>query len=264
MADGLAQAGTPKTVEQLEADLANQRYSPYVPVPVADNVPEDLKTWIDEHGTELPGVAAERVAVRHYPYGELAAHVLGYTGQIIDEEFEDEDRLPDKPYTLNDEIGKYGVEKVYEDDLRGTPGSRSIEVDAENNPIRVVAEEDPIPGDDIVLNLDINVQAQAEQALQSGLEIAQDRVCTRVQGGAEGRGRVHRDPRSEDGRRARDGVVPVLQPRRLRRRHQRRGVAAADRGGEQRPAEQLGHPGPVRRPAPPSSPSARRRPSRPA
>ena len=80
---------------------------------------------------------AERVAVRRYPYGQLAAHVLGYTGQIIDEEFEAKAGSP-KPYTLNDKIGKYGVEKIYEDDLRGTPGSRSIEVDAENQPIRIV------------------------------------------------------------------------------------------------------------------------------
>lgn len=180
VADGLARSGTPKTVEQLEGDLANQRYSPYVPVPVAGNVPEDLKIWIDEHGAELPGVAAERVAVRRYPYGRLAAHVLGYTGQIIDEEFEEKVDSA-KRYTLNDEIGKYGVEKVYEDDLRGTPGSRSIEVDAENNPIRVVEEEKPIPGDDIVLNLDIDVQAYAEQALQSGLVIAKDRPCTGCQ-----------------------------------------------------------------------------------
>ena len=68
-----------------------------------------------------PGVAAERVAVRRYPYGQLAAHVLGYTGQIIDEEFEAK-AGSSKPYTLNDKIGKYGVEKIYEDDLRGTPG----------------------------------------------------------------------------------------------------------------------------------------------
>jgi penicillin-binding protein 2 len=177
VAGALARSGIPKTVEQLEDDLANQRYSPYVPVPVAGDVPEELKIWIDERSADLPGVAAERVAVRRYPYGQLAAHVLGYTGQIIDEEFEEKVESP-KPYTLNDEIGKYGVEKIYEDDLRGTPGSRSIEVDAENNPIRVVDEDEPIPGDDVVLNLDIDVQAQAEQALQSGLAIAKDRVCT--------------------------------------------------------------------------------------
>jgi penicillin-binding protein 2 len=180
LAEGLARASKPKTVEDLEADLANKRYSPYVPVPVAGDVPEDLKIWIDEHAEELPGVSAERVAVRRYPYGQLAAHVLGYTGQIIDEEFEAKTGSS-KPYTLNDKIGKYGVEKIYEDDLRGMPGSRSIEVDAENRPIRVVKQVEPIPGDDLVLDVDIDVQAQAEQALQSGLEIARDRPCTGCQ-----------------------------------------------------------------------------------
>ena len=180
LADALARASKPKTVEQLEADLANKRYSPYVPVPVAGDVPEELKIWIDEHAEELPGIAAERVAVRRYPYGQLAAHVLGYTGPIIEEEFDAKAGSP-KLYTLNDKIGKYGVEKIYEDDLRGTPGTRSIEVDAENQPIRVVSEKPPIPGDDLVLNLDIDVQAQAEQALQSGLAIAKDRPCTACQ-----------------------------------------------------------------------------------
>lgn len=180
LAEALARSSKPKTVEDLEADLANKRYSPYVPVPVAGDVPEELKIWIDEHAAELPGVAAERVAVRRYPYGKLAAHILGYTGQIIDEEFEEKADSP-KTYTLNDKIGKYGVEKIYEDDLRGTPGSRSIEVDAENRPIRIVSEKPPIPGDDLVLNLDIDLQAQAEQALQSGLAIAKDRPCTGCQ-----------------------------------------------------------------------------------
>jgi penicillin-binding protein 2 len=180
LADALARASKPKTVQDLEAELSNRRYSPNVPVPVAGDVPEDLKIWIDEHAEELPGVSAERVAVRRYPYGQLAAHVLGYTGQIIDEEFEAK-AGSSKPYTLNDKIGKYGVEKVYEDDLRGTPGSRSIEVDAENRPIRTVSQEDPVPGDDLVLNLDIDVQAAAEQALQSGLAIAKSRPCSACQ-----------------------------------------------------------------------------------
>ena len=261
VADGLARSGTPKTVEQLEEDLANQRYSPYVPVPVADSVPEDLKIWIDEHGPELPGVAAERVAVRSYPYGELGAHVLGYTGQINDDEFEERAGSP-KPYTLNDEIGKYGVEEVYEDDLRGTPGSRSIEVDAENKPIRVIDEEPPIPGDDIVLNLDINVQAHAEQALKSGLEIAKTRPCSDCPVAAEGRGRLDGRPRSEHGRRAGHGVVPVLRPRASS------STGSATPSGSSSPRRRTtprSTTGPSRastRPGPPSSPSARCRASR--
>lgn len=181
VADALARSGIPKTVEQLEERIADQRFSPYVPVPIASDVPEDLKIWIDEHAAELPSVAAQRVAVRHYPYGRLAAHVVGYTGKITKEELDgapDELRR-DKPYTLNDEIGKYGVEKVYEAELRGTPGIQRLEVDADGNPVRVIEEGSslPIAGDDLVLNLSIDVQAVAEQALQSGLERASKRGC---------------------------------------------------------------------------------------
>jgi penicillin-binding protein 2 len=176
LAEGLARSGIPTTVEQLEVRIADQRYSPYVPIPVATNVPEELKIWIDEHGDELPSVSAHRVAVRRYPYGQLAAHVLGYTGKITKEEF-DAKGAAAKPYTLNDEIGKSGIERVYEDDLRGTPGMTQLEVDTDGNTVRVMTEGSsaPIPGDDVVLNLDIDVQATAEQALQTALTRAAER-----------------------------------------------------------------------------------------
>jgi penicillin-binding protein 2 len=173
LADGLARSGRPTTVKDLEERIADQRYSPYVPVPVAGDVPEELKIWIDEHSDELPSVAADRVAVRRYPYGSLAAHVLGYTGKITKEELDGKGGTS-KPYTLNDEIGKAGIERVYEDDLRGTPGITQLEVDTDGNTIRVIPEGTtaPVPGDDVVLNLDIDLQATAEQALQTPTPVA--------------------------------------------------------------------------------------------
>jgi penicillin-binding protein 2 len=176
LAEGLARSGQPTTIEQLEARVADQRFSPYVPVPVAGDVPEELKIWIDEHSAELPSVAANRVAVRRYPYGQLAAHVLGYTGKVTKEELDAKGQGP-KPYTLNDEIGKSGVERVYEDDLRGTPGITQLEVDTDGNTIRAIPEgtTPPVPGDDVVLNIDIDVQATAEQALQTALTRAAER-----------------------------------------------------------------------------------------
>lgn len=174
VAGALSRSSINMTVEQLEERIADQRFSPYVPVPVAINVPEELKIWIDERGDELPSVAAERVAVREYPYGRLAAHVLGYTGKITKEELDERIESP-KPYTLNDEIGKYGVERIYEDELRGTPGERRIEVDADGRPVRVESEKPAQPGNDVVLNLDIDVQAVAEQALAEALKRAAER-----------------------------------------------------------------------------------------
>lgn len=176
LADALARSGQPTTVDILQKRVADKRYSPYVPVPVAGDVPEELKIWIDERSDELPSVAADRVAVRRYPYGQLAAHVLGYTGKVTLEELESVGDSP-KPYTLNDEIGKAGIERVYEADLRGTPGRTLLEVDTDGNTIRVIPEGTtaPIPGDDVVLNIDIDVQAVAEQALQTALNNAASR-----------------------------------------------------------------------------------------
>lgn len=176
LAERLSRAAQPTTVEQLRERIDDQRYSPYVPVPVASKVPEDLKIWVDEHSSELPSVAAVRVAVRQYNYGQLAAHVIGYTGKISKEQFDARTDHP-KPYTLNDEIGKYGVESIYEDDLRGQPGVTLLEVDAEGNTIREIAEgsKAPVPGDDIVLNIDIDLQANVEEALQGALARAAGR-----------------------------------------------------------------------------------------
>lgn len=177
LAEALSQTSKPTTVAELEARIADQRYSPYVPVPVASDVPEDLKIWIDERQDELPSVSAERVAVRRYPYGPLAAHILGYTGKITKEELDAVDPDTTKPYTLNDAIGKAGIERMYESDLRGTPGRTLLEVDTEGNTIRVIPEgtTPPVPGDDIVLNIDIDLQATAEQALQASLAAAAQR-----------------------------------------------------------------------------------------
>jgi penicillin-binding protein 2 len=178
LADQLSRTSAPKTIAQIEERIADQRYSPFVPVPVASDVPETLKIWLDEHAAEMPSVTAERVAVRSYPYGKLAAHVVGYTGKVTNEDLEAANGTAlqrAKPYTLNDEIGRSGVERQYEAELRGTPGRRLIEVDAQGNPIRVIEDQPPIPGDDLQLNLDINVQAVAEQALKSGLDRAAKR-----------------------------------------------------------------------------------------
>jgi penicillin-binding protein 2 len=181
LAEGLARSGIPTTVEQLEERIADERYSPYVPVPVAGDVPEELKIWIDEHGDDLRSVSAERVAVRRYPYGRLAGHVVGYTGKITEEEFEAQhDADSAKPYTLNDEIGKSGIERMYEDDLRGQPGVTLLEVDADGNTVRVIPDgtKAPVPGDDVVLNVDIDLQAVAEQALQTSLQRAAGRPAS--------------------------------------------------------------------------------------
>jgi penicillin-binding protein 2 len=155
-------------VEVLEKRLASQQVSPYTPAPVQEDVSEAVMTHLLERADEFPGVVAKRVAVRTYPHGSLAAHVLGYVGEVNDAD------LGEFPgaYDLGDPIGKAGVERVYEKHLRGQPGVLKIEVDAEGKPIRVTGRRAPVQGDDVVLSLDVEVQRTTEVALAEGLESA--------------------------------------------------------------------------------------------
>ena len=172
----LTAAGHPITPKEIRQRVSDERYSRYAPVPVATDVPEELKIRLEEHPDEFPSVVVERTAVREYPFGNLAAHILGYVGKINEDELAFVESDTAKPYVLNDDIGKAGVERTFERYLRGTPGVRRIEVDAEGEPVRLISETEPRPGDDLVLSIDIDLQALAEQALQQGLADARNRA----------------------------------------------------------------------------------------
>jgi penicillin-binding protein 2 len=172
----LTSYGHPITPDQIRLRLENQRYSRYAPVPLATDVPEELKIYFEERLAQYPAVVVERTALRTYPFGPLAAQVLGYVGSINEEELTAVAGQKGKPYTLNDQIGKSGVEQAYEPWLRGTPGIRRIEVDAQGDPVRVISEREPKAGDDVILSIDGDVQALAEQKIQQGLADARNRV----------------------------------------------------------------------------------------
>jgi penicillin-binding protein 2 len=191
----LTGAGHPITPDEIRARLDDQRFSRYAPVPLAVDLPEQLKIYFEERAADYPSVVVERTALRAYPYGPLAAHILGYVGKINDEELAGQQNQTAKPYTLNDEIGKSGVEQTYEPWLRGTPGIRRIEVDAEGNAVRVISERAPRAGDDLVLTLNADVQALAEQKVQQGL--------------ADARARPNRDGSRNNGT---TGAAVVLDP----------------------------------------------------
>jgi penicillin-binding protein 2 len=159
------------TPDELDKRYNDQRVSPYTPVPVAEDVPEDVLVLLRERRGEFPAIVAKRVAMRTYPNGALAAHVLGYVGEVNQEEIDESTGQ----YELGDSIGKAGVEKIYESDLRGTDGEERIEVDADGVPIRVLTRRPPVQGDDVVLSIDVDVQRVAEEALAQGLESARGR-----------------------------------------------------------------------------------------
>jgi penicillin-binding protein 2 len=153
--------------------LTNNNEGPFVPTPVANDVPEDLEVLLAENHLMYPGVDVEPVAVRYYPHGTLAAHVLGYVKSISEEELASDsvqEMEETKPYALGDDIGKSGVELSYEQYLRGVPGERVIEVDADNNPVRTISFTPPVPGYDLMLELDVQVQALLELSIRDQAE----------------------------------------------------------------------------------------------
>ncbi|MGI8663787.1 MAG: penicillin-binding protein 2 [Acidimicrobiales bacterium] len=173
LADELTRyTGEARTVDDIEKRLADVRYSPYTPVPVAEDVSKDLELFLEEHSPDLDGaVAVTAATIRNYPLGRTASHILGYVGSITESEFKARGADP-KTYELDDQIGKTGVEQTYEADLRGTPGKRVLEVDAKGDTVRQITNDAPIPGDDLVLSIDADIQATTEATLREQLDIA--------------------------------------------------------------------------------------------
>ncbi len=153
--------------------LTSRRYSPFRPVPIAFDVTPEVVFTVQEQRELFPGIVAETLPVRSYPHGELAAHVVGYLNQISEAELADE-RYAD--YRGGDLIGRAGLEASYEPYLRGTTGSRLLEVNAQGRIIDVVRETDPVPGNDLIVSLDPELQAVTERILEEGIVASRDFV----------------------------------------------------------------------------------------
>ena len=157
-------------VPELVRSLASNKYLPYQPVPVAFDVTPQQIFYIQEHQSQFPGVSYEQQAVRDYPDGTDAAHVLGYVGHISSEQ------LAEKAfanYTQQDEVGRAGLEAVYERYLHGTPGVREVQVNARGDVLdENFGGEAPQAGDNLVLSIDDRVQKLTESSLNLGIALA--------------------------------------------------------------------------------------------
>lgn len=132
--------------------------------------PITLKTQLDSeqvarlavHRHRLPGVEIQPYLVRHYPHGELLAHVLGYVGRIDEN---DRQRLGRERYRGASHTGRTGIERFYEERLHGYPGYERAETNAVGRRIAVLERSDPIPGETLQLSLDLDLQRAARDAM---------------------------------------------------------------------------------------------------
>jgi len=155
------------SAKSIRKAIDDPRIAALAPVPVAVDVPLEKISFIAEHKEDFPGVDAERVTIREYPNGRLASHVLGYTGEINEEELE---ALRDEGYRLGDRIGKGGVEQMFESELRGEPRVLKLEVDSRGRVVSVLEDRKAVPGKDVQLTIDIDIQRVAEESLAQGME----------------------------------------------------------------------------------------------
>ncbi|HEX6687899.1 MAG TPA: penicillin-binding protein 2 [Solirubrobacterales bacterium] len=134
------------------------------PVILRRDVGSYLVYYLQENQVRFPGVTVQRVFVRRYPHGTLAAHILGNVGEISEEQLKERRFQGLQP---GDEIGQDGVEDTYDRFLRGTPGIERIQVDAFGQPTKngKLLSQPPVPGDNLKLSIDSAVQEAGEAAL---------------------------------------------------------------------------------------------------
>ena len=139
---------------------------------LAKDLTEQQALTLFEHREDFPGVAVIPQPVRDYPNEELAAQVLGYIGKPSAADLE----RPEVKGT--DVVGKAGVERYYDDQLRGTEGTIKYQVDAGRSVLQRLGEDEAAPGDNLILTIDSGIQAQLQTSLQGGLEMARNLEMT--------------------------------------------------------------------------------------
>lgn len=163
------------TAERLEERYLNNPDSAQLPFAAARDVTEETALYLEERVEDYPGVDVREDWARVYLYAPLASHIVGYLGAIPadnPETLENEtDVYLDNGYLGNEKVGSSGIERYYEAELRGQPGRAVYEVDAIGRVLRTVEYVPPVPGRDIQLTIDLDLQQFAEQALETELRL---------------------------------------------------------------------------------------------
>lgn len=151
--------------------LKLESYSGYDPVDIAKGVSKDTALMFDQRLSSLPGVNVQQQYERYYPYGTLASHVLGYIGHIPASESQ---KYKDQGYTNpNALVGISGMEAAEQDVLRGTPGEKVVDVDAQGRATKTLYTQAAVPGDNVYLTINKNLQYSATRALQQQMNFIQ-------------------------------------------------------------------------------------------
>ncbi len=168
----------PKLTQALE----DSKDDPLTPITIKTAVHEDQVMYLTERVAEFPGVQIVGTYLRDYEHRALAAQILGYVGEISKEELAE--RKGDG-YRGGDKLGKAGVERAFDEYLRGTPGAAQVRVDSVGRPQSAYEpKEYPTHGNSVRLTIDVGLQQAAERALTFGIQTARNNDSFNANGGA--------------------------------------------------------------------------------
>ncbi|NEZ02718.1 penicillin-binding protein 2 [Wenzhouxiangella sp. XN201] len=148
--------------ERERFQLQKQRSRPFESITLKSNLTEEQVARLAIHRHRIEGIDIEPYLTRHYPHGELFAHLVGYVGRL---DTRDRERLEADRYRATTHVGKTGIERQYEGRLHGHAGFERVETNASGRVLRVLERTDPRPGEDLRLNIDLDVQRAAYEAL---------------------------------------------------------------------------------------------------
>jgi penicillin-binding protein 2 len=166
--------------EEIKETLNLQkRRAPFKPVKIKSDINWNELAILESNRVHLPGLVVDVRPRRAYDYGELASHLIGYLGEIDENELR---QAKEATYRMGALVGKYGVEYRWENDLKGVDGGRQIEVDALGREVRSLGTVEPSPGNNLYLTIDLDLQKTAEEAYQNknGALIAMDPKTGRI------------------------------------------------------------------------------------
>jgi len=148
--------------EEITKKLKEKRSRQFDPILIKQNIPKEIVGKIEEKKNLLSGVVINIRPVRVYPNNSVAAHVLGYISEVTSDDLENNSGLNLRPGDL---IGKTGIEKMYDAYLRGTNGGERISISTYGRAGESRGVQDPIPGKNITLSIDLELQKVVEEAL---------------------------------------------------------------------------------------------------
>jgi penicillin-binding protein 2 len=161
-------------VEQIQAVIRHFQYAPkYQPIPIKQDITPDEQAFIEAHRNELPELETMEEQRRLYPRDGFAAHLIGYVGEVSENDLNNSKYAAYEP---GDVVGKSGVEEAYDEVLRGVDGSRDVVVNSHGKEVGENGQELATPGKDLRLTIDLDLQMAAEKALEgkNGAIVAMD------------------------------------------------------------------------------------------